>query len=534
MIIRLINCTLLVLFCSTSFAQKLNSFELLGGNSEDEVLEGFIKTGHNIQPTYDGHIVKIRSHSNSGNLDFSCTQYRKTAFRRYSAGQVLIDEWCKPLPNGVNVADYTYPFANGDITYITQASYPFYTDVRRTLIFNKKNSTGINIVKKEFSCKYHNIIIQDVLQDKNGGFLIAAVVYSVICDDVNGLPVDTVKKEGNIWMVKLDSNGNKIWEKIIGGSGMENWAKIIDAPDDGYYMVCNTSSHDYDCKCSGGNRKDIYISRLDNTGNIIWARCMSNGETDVTPTDITEDGTGGIYISSTATSAHKDGHGIHIGGKDFWVMHLDKDNNLLLNKCYGSAKGNEYAYGIGMSEDRTIWMVGTVDTKSGMVDTIYGGTDCWIINIDSTGKLLYSKVIGTPSYDRAVSVHPIENNSVIVSGVYGDPSNVGNIPDTFRGVTDVFIAHFSGRNPNAISGKILLEDNIQFYPNPAQDKLYIKNTAQQESRVQISDINGRAVSDIIIKPGETHVNVGDWPQGVYLIKAVDKDGNSSLNKFIKL
>lgn len=472
--------------------------------------------------------------SKLGNLDLTCNPNRKTVFRRYNAGGILTGQWCRPQSDHVVSPYYVFPFLNRTTTYLTENIYPFYNSWRFTIAFKKEDSAGATILKKEYSCKYGDIRLTDVLQIDNGSFIIAANTNAIACDDVNGVPTDTGKKNENIWIVKLDSNGNKIWERIIGGSGRERWGKIVNAPDNGYYMVCGTSSHDYNCKCTGGNIEDIYVTRLDNTGNIIWSRCMSNGETNVTPADIVEDGTGGIYIAATATGANKDGQGIYIGGKDFWVMHLDKDNNLLLNKCYGSAKGNEMCSGIGMSKDRSIWLAGTSNVKGGMVDTAYGITDAWVANIDSTGKLLYSKVIGVIAEAAgAISVYPLGDSSVLVTGVYGDPSKGGNIPDTFRGGIDVFIAHFSGRNPNVISGKILLEDDIQFYPNPAQDKMYIKNTAQQESRVQISDINGRAVSDIIIKPGETHVNVGDWPQGVYLIKAVDKDGNSSLNKFIK-
>jgi len=73
------------------------------------------------------------------------------------------------------------------------------------------------------------------------------------------------------------------------------------------------------------------------------------------------------------------------------------------------------------------------------------------------------------------------------------------------------------------------KDQVQIYPNPATDKLFVKNVSAK-STYSIFDATGRLVSEGSIVDGE--INVSKLVKGTYVISFTN-DGNSTKTKFIK-
>ena len=70
----------------------------------------------------------------------------------------------------------------------------------------------------------------------------------------------------DIWILKLNNTGNKIWEKTYGGSKYDDANSIIETAD-GHLVVAGTT------KNKGAGSTDIWILKLNkNNGNIIWEK----------------------------------------------------------------------------------------------------------------------------------------------------------------------------------------------------------------------------------------------------------------------
>ena len=95
----------------------------------------------------------------------------------------------------------------------------------------------------------------------DGGFIMAGKTY------------DTGNAFSDILIVKTDADGNEQWQKKVGGI-KDDIANSILTLDDGY-LICGTT------ESIGAGLKDIYIVKIDLSGNFVWERTLGGTEDDV-------------------------------------------------------------------------------------------------------------------------------------------------------------------------------------------------------------------------------------------------------------
>jgi hypothetical protein len=74
----------------------------------------------------------------------------------------------------------------------------------------------------------------------------------------------------NAWALKTDTLGNVIWDKKFGGINGDLLYSVLQAPDGGYYLAGASNSF------AGINNSDIYLVKLDIDGNLIWQKNIAN------------------------------------------------------------------------------------------------------------------------------------------------------------------------------------------------------------------------------------------------------------------
>lgn len=86
---------------------------------------------------------------------------------------------------------------------------------------------------------------------------------------------------GDGWLVKLDNNGMMEWEKSIGGTNGEYIFRIIPTQNNNFYLIASSSSSDGDISYDPyPDSEDFWIVKIDADGNIIWDKIVggSNGD----------------------------------------------------------------------------------------------------------------------------------------------------------------------------------------------------------------------------------------------------------------
>jgi hypothetical protein len=104
----------------------------------------------------------------------------------------------------------------------------------------------------------------------------------------------------DLWLVKIDKEGNEKWERSYGGLDKEIGNSIIQTSDSGYIIVGRTKSY-------GAGKIDLWLLKLDHNGNEEWNRTFGGVEDDW-GNSILQDINLGYLILGTTYSFGKDSH----------------------------------------------------------------------------------------------------------------------------------------------------------------------------------------------------------------------------------
>jgi hypothetical protein len=174
---------------------------------------------------------------------------------------------------------------------------------------------------------------------------------SILASDGNGQ---------SLFISKLDSNGNFVWAKSMGGDGYEYATGItIDGSGNSYITGSFHGTVDADPSLTGvknltsAGNADIFINKLDSSGNFVWAKSMGGADYDISR-DLAIDARGNVYTtgyfqgiadfdpSLAGTTKLTSG-----GGDDIFISKLDSSGNFIWAKSMGGL-GSDIATGIAI------------------------------------------------------------------------------------------------------------------------------------------------------------------------------------------
>ena len=109
----------------------------------------------------------------------------------------------------------------------------------------------------------------------------------------------------DIYIVKLDGSGNVSWTKTIGGSFSDYARSIIRSSDGGFVVAGYTNSF-------GAGGYDIYIVKLDSLGNVLWTKTIGGSFSDYA-NSIIQSSDGGFVVAGETGS-------FGAGQSDFYIV----------------------------------------------------------------------------------------------------------------------------------------------------------------------------------------------------------------------
>jgi hypothetical protein len=142
---------------------------------------------------------------------------------------------------------------------------------------------------------------RSIVQTEDGGYVVA------------GFTVSEDTGDRDIWIIKLDKEGNKVWDRTFGGTS-EDWANSIIQGKNGNYIVSGWTKS----ICTG--KTDVWIVKLDKRGNLVWDKTFGGSENDEAHSIIQNDDGGYAVVGWTKSKG--------TGNADVWVIKLDENGNL--------------------------------------------------------------------------------------------------------------------------------------------------------------------------------------------------------------
>jgi uncharacterized delta-60 repeat protein len=221
-------------------------------------------------------------------------------------------------------------------------------------------------------------VARSIIQSSDGGYVVAGWTSSFGAGS------------SDFWVVKLDSSGNVLWTKTIGGSSGDYANSIIQSSDGGYVVVGQTNSFG----------ENIFVVKLDSSGNVLWSKTISGSYYDFVRSIIQSSDGGYVVVGRT----------LRAGRYDMYIVKLDSYGDVVWTKTIGGDDDHDEAYSIIQSSDGGYVVAGYTESFGA------GGSDFYVVKLDSSGNVQWTKTIGGSEKEVATSIIQSSDGGYVVAG----------------------------------------------------------------------------------------------------------------------
>jgi hypothetical protein len=288
-------------------------------------------------------------------------------------------------------------------------------------------------------------------------------------------------------LLRLDTYGNTLWQKRFGGGQADQLNAVVATPDGGFVAIGETRSF-------GAESSDIFIVKVDASGNSVWNRIITSGQTDDFSRSLLLLPDGGIMVSGVAFP-------LGATNAQTLLIRLNSAGNTVWSKTYSSGVGNSiygniiqgnvlYASGgvdgdaalvridlsngnilgsqlfSGAGTEALYYMQQTQDGHFLMADHTWSaatGTDieAWVQKVNPlTGQVIWSKVFYRPGNNLRGRVEKINDGAFLLTPYDNDNSSTG---DAMLAKIDgngnlIWSYHYGGGNADRILKAVQTSD----------------------------------------------------------------------------
>ena len=170
-----------------------------------------------------------------------------------------------------------------------------------------------------------------------------------------GLDGNTNAGYADIFLTKYDTNGNRIWTKQLGTANSDVGSGVATDGSGNIYVTGDTSGG-LDGNTNAGYA-DIFLIKYDTNGNRIWTRQLGTAGWDEGG-GVATDSSGNIYVTGW-TDGGLDGN-TNAGGWDIFLIKYDTNGNKLWTRQLGTAS-DDGGYGVATDGSGNIYVTGYTD-----------------------------------------------------------------------------------------------------------------------------------------------------------------------------
>lgn len=256
--------------------------------------------------------------------------------------------------------------------------------------------------------------LSSLLKTTDGGYLMGGTTYS----GRNGSITQDSRGNGDFWVKKIGADFSDKWDYRFGGSGLDNLSSMIATVDGGYLLVgYSNSGQDSNKSQPSQGGQDYWVVRIDANGTKLWDKRFG-GTLDDYCNAVIPTSDGGYLLGGTSISGQNgDRTQSSRGGSDVWVVKIDANGKLLWDKRFGGS-GTDGLTNLIATNDGNFLLSGITgsDLEGDVSEASRGGVDYWIVKIDGAGNKVVDKRWGSTGTEQVGYVLPTTDGGYIVGG----------------------------------------------------------------------------------------------------------------------
>ena len=267
----------------------------------------------------------------------------------------------------------------------------------------------------------HAEFLYDAIPTPDYGFILAGSSIS----GKNGNKEDKNKGDLDYWLWKMDEKGNLDWQKSFGGTKVDLLQSIA-ITSDGGFILGGTSSSDkgIDKLEDSKGQEDFWVIKLNAKGGELWQKTIGgNGMEKLLSIAQTKDG--GYILGGTSSSDKTEADTPDVyaknensrGNLDYWVVKLKTDGTIAWQKTIGGLYVDELK-SIHQTIDGGYILGGYSNSpvSGDKTENNFGLGDYWIVKLDENGTIEWQRTLGGDKDDNLFALSQTKDGGFIVGG----------------------------------------------------------------------------------------------------------------------
>ena len=269
----------------------------------------------------------------------------------------------------------------------------------------------------------------------DGAIYVAGYTYINLDGQVNS-------GNNDAFVTKYNTDGTKAWTKLLGGSGNDIAYSLTGS--DGAIYVAGSTSGNLDGQVNSGNN-DAFVTKYNTDGTKVWTKLLGTSGTD-NAYSLTTGSDGAIYVAGY-TGGNLDGQ-VNSGIRDAFVTKYNTDGTKAWTKLLGGS-GNDAAKSLTTGSDGAIYVAGYTNSNlDGQVNS--GSIDAFVVKLNgpvitSAATATFAEN-GTGTVYTITATSIGTNLTYSLSGTDASFFNINNGAVTFKTAPNFELPSDSGAN----------------------------------------------------------------------------------------
>ncbi len=391
--------------------------------------------------------------------------------------------------------------------------------------------------------------------DANGNLYLTGLFTNTVDMDPGpaSFTLSTLNGGYDMFVSKLDGNGNFVWAKAVNGTFIE-LARALKVDVSGNVYVTGVVAGKVDFDPGAGvdtlttDGDNSFVLKLNNSGNYQWAKIFGSQSASGCAFDICIDATGSVYTTGDfgGTVDFDPGAGTStitsVGTVDVFISKLNAAGNFVWAKSI--AHGVQFGGGnVDVDNLGNVYATGQFtattdfDTGAGTYTLSPNNSRAgFILKLNSSGNFVWALRTGDPGAVAAKATIIDGQGTIYIMGVFSSASDFDHTTGintlTPLGTMDTFILKLA--QPTSGINEISSGLHVSVYPNPgaAVLNIFIEHTSEVTS-LSICDALGKIILEKNVTNNTTQIDIQNLNAGIYYLNILNNTTIVGSKKIIK-